>query len=334
MNVLMIGLAILLFLNTSWVMSVCLVFGAIIFFLVNLIVRQESMLYVPCVMPGMQMPSDNPEGMQSPSDKGLSFEEVWIHTRDGVRIHGWFMPCGDEGRAAGAPTLLFCHANAGNIGMRVPNFAEIIEKLEMNIFAFDYRGYGCSEGTPTETGLIEDVLSAWRWLQNASDTGRLDGKRVFVFGRSLGGAVAVALASELQRLGPCVLPCGLILENTFISISAVVDELFPLLAYKVLKDRFLRLKWESLERIRDMKVPVLFLTGLKDEMIPPWHSAALCAGAVAAAISRQATFEEGTHNDTWECGGEAYWEAQATFLRDCCSADFPRKTCTNGAAKS
>merc|ERR1712216_480774 len=130
-----------------------------------------------------------------------------------------------------APTILFCHANAGNIGLRVPNFAKIVERLEANILALDYRGYGYSAGAPSEEGLIEDVLSAWEWFDRPAKAGRIDGHRVFVFGRSLGGAVAIALSSSLRQQGNA-LPCGLILENTFASIPILVDSLFPMLAFK------------------------------------------------------------------------------------------------------
>ncbi|CAE8676559.1 unnamed protein product [Polarella glacialis] len=315
-----VGLGLVLLMNTSWLMAVVLIICVVIFFIVNLIMRQESMLYVPCVMAGMQKPSDNPEGMRSPEDKGLKFEDVYLQTGDGLRIHGWFMPVGDEAATKSAPTLLFCHANAGNIGLRVPNFAEILIKLRVNVFALDYRGFGESEGTPSEEGLIEDALSAWRWLWQAADAGRIDGSQMFVFGRSLGGAVAIALAAALQERSERPAPRGLILENTFTSISAVVDALFPILAIPYLKKRFLRLKWESMERVRDLEVPLLFLTGQKDEMIPTAHSQQLHARAEKSKLRRHVFFPEGSHNDTWEKGGEQYWEVQASFLQECVRA--------------
>lgn len=314
MNAIVLMLALVLLLNTSWLMAGVLIVGVVAFFVVNLIMRQESMLYVPCVMPGMQRPSDNPEGLRSPADRGLDFEDVFLQTSDGVRIHAWFIPAVDEKETA--PTFLFCHANAGNIGLRVPNFAQIVTKLKANVLALDYRGYGLSEGTPSEEGLIEDALSAWRWIRQSSEKGEINGRRVFVFGRSLGGAVAIALAHTLQQSGEGPAPRGLILENTFISMSAVVDALFPILAFKSLKQRFLRVKWESIERIKSLEVPLLFLTGEKDEMIPPWHSQALHAASVKSRLSKNVVFPEGSHNDTWEKGGELYWEAQQSFLQD------------------
>lgn len=324
---LIVGLALVLLLNSSWVIALMIVVGLLLFFVINLIMRQESMLYVPCVMPGMQTPSDNPEGMRSPADRQMEFEDVFLETVDGLRIHGWFLPVGDANETRNSPTLLFCHANAGNIGLRIPNFEHIIKKLKVNVFALDYRGFGQSEGTPSEEGLIEDALSAWRWLKKESEAGRIDPERLFVFGRSLGGAVAIALAAELQQLAQGPSPKGLILENTFTSISDVVNALFPLLAFESLKKRFLRIRWESIQRVQDLEVPMLFLTGEKDEMIPPSHSRMLHARAEKSRLRRNVVFPEGQHNDTWEKGGDEYWKVQATFLQECLSQDV------RGAAK-
>lgn len=234
--IIMVALMFFIASQSSWVYVGLFLFGMVALFLVNLIVRQESMLYVPCVMPGMQTPANNPEGYRSPAEKGLEFEEVNLRTSDGLKIHAWFIQV-DKEKAKTAPTLLFCHANAGNIGLRVPNFAHIVERLEANILAFDYRGYGFSDGQPSEEGLIEDALAAWAWLDEAAKAGRINGQRVFVFARSLGGAVAIALSKSLKDQGNA-LPCGLILENTFASIPMLVDSLFPWLAFKALKDRF------------------------------------------------------------------------------------------------
>jgi len=309
----LVMLGVLLAMNTSWTMTLLLIVMAVALFAGNLIMRQETIVYVPQVMPGMQKPSDNPEGMRSPADKGLKFEDVHMRTSDGINIHAWFMPASED--CSKAPTILFCHANAGNIGLRIPNFAKMVETLQVNIFALDYRGFGNSEGTPSEPGLIEDALSSWEWLQGAAKSGRIDGERIFVFGRSLGGAVSIALAHTLQQRGS-PLPKGLLLENTFMSISALVDTLFPFIAYKALKDRFLRIHWESIERVKDLTVPLLFLTGEKDELIPPSHSGALKRQAEKSKLRRQVLYPEGMHNDTWEKGGEQYWKDMAQFIAD------------------
>lgn len=314
MQQLILMMVVLLFMTSSWKMALAVIVGMIILFAGNLIMKQESIVYVPCVMPGMQKPSDNPETFRSPAERKLDFEDVYLKTADGLRIHGWFIRTPRDSESA--PTVLFCHANAGNIGLRLPNFAEMVQKLQTNIFALDYRGYGNSEGEPSEEGLIEDALCAWHWLRTAASEGRIDGDQLFVFGRSLGGAVAIALVHELQQRSEAV-PRGVLLENTFTCISDLVDVMFPFLAFKTLKDRFLRLRWESIERVKDIKVPLLFLTGEQDEMIPPSHSSRLHKNAENSRLRRQVLFPSGMHNDTWEKGGEKYWTAWSQFFKDC-----------------
>lgn len=315
MNPIFLLVAMALLAKSSWIQALAIVLCVVAFFAVNLIWSQESMLYVPCVMPGMQRPSDNPPGYKSPAEKNLAFEDVNITTADGFHIHGWFIP--SPSSASTAPTLLFCHENAGNIGLRIPNFERMRENLGVNILAIDYRGYGCSEGFPSEEGLIEDALCAWKWLRDKAEKEEIDGENFFVFGRSLGGAVAVALASTLQQREERG-PRGVILENTFLSIGEMVDTLFPFIAFKCLKDRFLRLRWHSIERIRDVEVPLLFLCGEKDEVVPPDHMVRLEKSAVRSRLHRLVLFAEGQHNDTWEKGGDRYWEAQAGFMAECC----------------
>eukprot|EP00928_Gymnodinium_smaydae_P075637 TRINITY_DN58647_c0_g1_i1.p1 TRINITY_DN58647_c0_g1~~TRINITY_DN58647_c0_g1_i1.p1 ORF type:complete len:341 (+),score=58.89 TRINITY_DN58647_c0_g1_i1:127-1149(+) len=335
MNVLFLGCLLMLLMNTSWKICLALMLGMVILFLVNIITRQESMLYVPCVMPGMQTPNDNPEGMRSPKDKGMDFEDVYLETADGVRIHGWFIPVQarveengeqvDAELTKNAPTFLFCHENAGNIGLRMTNFIAIRNKLQVNILAFDYRGYGHSEGTPSEEGLIEDALTNWRWLSKAVEAGRLNGNKLYVFGRSLGGAVTVALAKTLQDDKAALQPAGLILENTFVSINALVDSLFPILAFKSLKEKFLRLRWVTEERIPSVTCPMLFITGEKDEIVPASHSAHLRSKCESSVLVKSIVFENGMHNDTWEKGGERYWAAQLKFIEECQSKQTPGK---------
>merc|ERR1719350_91207 len=134
----------MIFMQVSWKTGMLLVCGMFIAFALNLIFRQESLLYVPCVRAGMQTPEDNPEGYRTPGEHGLDYEDVHLEAADGMKLHAWFMKAGK----ADAPTVLFCHANAGNIGLRVPNYVGVVERLGANILALDYRGYGRSEGTP------------------------------------------------------------------------------------------------------------------------------------------------------------------------------------------
>jgi len=98
-----------------------------------------------------------------PSRWGLPFDEVYFVTQDGVRLHGWFVP-GENNF-----TWLWCHGNAGNISHRLENLALLHRELGVNIFLFDYRGYGCSEGKPSEKGTYLDAEAALTSLHSRED---------------------------------------------------------------------------------------------------------------------------------------------------------------------
>lgn len=193
-------------------------------FLFNLYKRQESLLYYP-IVPGLpyKTTSSNPPPFNSPAGWGLRYDELNLETADGTRIHGWFVYA--DGEVAKAPTVVFFHANAGNMGFRLPNVAMYAQACVSNVLIFDYRGYGDSEGSPTEAGLELDAEAVMRYLDAKPD---IDHRKVFFFGRSLGGAVAVRAATNLRR--PEDKLAGIILENTFTSIGDMVDHVMPWLS--------------------------------------------------------------------------------------------------------
>lgn len=300
-----------------------------------LVYYQESVLYIP-VIQGWKTPADNPSGYQSPSQQRLHFEDVYFQSADGTQLHGWFLPAPSSVLEAEAqvPTILFCHENAGNIGLRIPEFQNVHQKLRVNQFVFDYRGYGHSKGTPSEAGLVADALAAYEWVVSK---GRLGGSfygvhasKVVVVGRSLGGAVAVGLLAKLtlqsdaeeERRGNG-LPAALIIENSFTSISDMVDAKFPILNVPFFKEFFLRLKWDSETAIKTLppKLPILFLSSSRDEIVPATQMHALKQAAAASSEASAAARAErtlvsfdATHNDIWMAGGHAYWAAKKSFL--------------------
>jgi pimeloyl-ACP methyl ester carboxylesterase len=171
------------------------------------------------------------------------------------------------------PTLLYFHENAGNMGLRLFNIRLLAARLHVNVFILSYRGYGESTGAPSEPGLIADADAALAHLATRPD---IDPTRIVVFGRSLGGAVAIATAARY----PGVVR-GLIVENTFSSIYSLVDSLFPVLA--PFKDRILRLRWPSDARIAAVRAPVLVIAAQQDEVVPVSHGEVLLQAAVRAA---------------------------------------------------
>jgi pimeloyl-ACP methyl ester carboxylesterase len=121
----------------------------------------------------------------------MAYEDVYIETRDKIKIHGWWIKANTNPKLC--RTLIFFHENAGNIGTRMPNLEILVKKLNCNVFIVAYRGYSYSEGTPTEEGLALDAEATLEHVLGRDD---VDSERVFVFGRSLGGAVAIQLAEK------------------------------------------------------------------------------------------------------------------------------------------
>ncbi|MFN7952817.1 MAG: alpha/beta hydrolase [bacterium] len=219
----------------------------------------------------------------TPADLALAYEDVWLRTADGVRIHGWWVPAG---RAA--PVLLFCHGNAGNIGDRVGN-VRLLHDAGISVLIFDYRGYGRSEGKPSEAGVYADAHAAWDWL--TAERG-VPVARVSLFGRSLGGAVAIELATH-------VTPHRLIVESTFTSIPDMVPLALPFVPRALVPRLF-----DSIGRIGRVSCPVLVLHGTRDELVPFEMGRSLYAEIRSA--KRFAPIEGAGHNDTVDVGGAPY----------------------------
>jgi len=199
--------------------------------------QQPSLIFFPYATLG-----------QTPEEWGLAYEDVFLDTEDGVRLHGWYIA-----HHGSKQTLLFFHGNAGNISHRGASVA-IFHRLGLNVFIFDYRGYGMSQGKPDEKGLYTDARAAWRYL---TDERRLAQEDIILFGRSLGGAVAAELAAENQ-------PGGLILESTFSSARDVAKTVFPILSRVIL----LRYDFNTEAHVRRVACPVLVLHSPDDEIIP------------------------------------------------------------------
>ena len=226
----------------------------------------------------------------TPASFGLAYRDVWFQADDGVRLHGWLIP------GARPTTLLWSHGNAGNIGHRLDNIREIHQRLGIGVFIFDYRGYGQSEGSPTEAGLYRDARAAREALVR---DGGVPSERIVYFGRSLGAAVAL----ELALAHP---PRGLILESPFLSVQAMANRTLPGSGY-LFKSRF-----DSLARIGRLRAPLLILHGDADEVVPYEHGRRLWEAASEPKAFY--TIARARHNDTYLVGGRDYWEAWRKFL--------------------
>ncbi|MDX1671931.1 MAG: alpha/beta fold hydrolase [Balneolaceae bacterium] len=192
---------------------------------------------------------------QDPAAANLNYRDVTFRSGEEFNLHGWYIPH-DDARA----TLLFFHGNAGNISGRV----HLLRKLHdagFSTLIFDYRGYGRSQGTPSEEGTYRDAKAAWEFL-----TGELEipASRIVLFGRSLGGAVAAWLATQTD-------PAGLILESTFISAARIGADVYPFLPVR----KLIRFEYNTAERIKKLKIPILIAHSREDELIPFEHGKAL-----------------------------------------------------------
>lgn len=176
-----------------------------------LYVKQESLLYFPEIGGIPRRPRSNPRRYRSPKEYGIAFESFMIPTTDGASIHCWLLQQQDGSK----PTILFFHGNAGNIGLRLPNANQMYHQLGVNVALIEYRGFGdSSDHQPNEDGLKLDAEAALEFIQ-----AKLPQSKMYIFGRSLGGAVGFHLAQYAERKG--IFLAGLMVENTFLSIGKV-----------------------------------------------------------------------------------------------------------------
>ena len=285
----------------------CVVVSMILF-------KQNQMLYIPQVDPRKSRHNrSNPRMYRSPAEWSMPYEEAFIETSDGLKVHGWFIKAGAQTKDT--YTLLYFHGNAGNIGMRLPLLQQLREHADYNILALDYRGYGDSDagsGGPTEKGIKLDARAAYDYLRERKDVAN---DRIIIFGRSLGGAVAISLAASLQENEQAA---GLIVENTFTSIVDIALVLMPFLRLlrPVIKPPILINEWNSLGSIPRVQCPTLFISGLKDELIPPSHMKRLheASSQRSGVTTTFRTIADGTHNDTPIRGGAQYYSIITEFV--------------------
>jgi len=226
-----------------------------------------------------------------PEDIGVHAEQVYLTTEDGVRIHAFFLPYPGATRA-----ILFLHGNAGNASHRLPNAAELM-RLGCHVLLLDYRGYGLSEGSPDESGVYADARAG---LAHLADEIGIAPLRTVVFGRSLGGAVAVDLVQDRAI-------AGLILESTFPSLAAMTATLFGASLASLAPTRF-----DSQRKITKLKAPLLFFHGDRDEIVPYDLGRRLFDAAPDPKAFE--TIRNAGHNDTVQVGGRPYFERIRRFL--------------------
>lgn len=226
-----------------------------------------------------------------PEALGIEAESLHLRTEDGVRIHSFHLPAGGQNRA-----VLFLHGNAGNASHRLPN-AAALARLGTQVLLLDYRGYGLSEGSPSEAGVYADARAG---LSHLVETRGIPPERIVVFGRSLGGAVAVDLARGRAL-------AGVILESTFTSLSEMARRVAGPLGRI-----FVRGGFDSADKIAGVRVPLLFFHGDRDDIVDYRLGQRLFE--VAPAPKQFETIAGAGHNDTVEMGGHEYFARIGRFL--------------------
>lgn len=224
-----------------------------------------------------------------PASVGLSFRDLTFIAEDGVKLHGWLIP----GRTP--TTLLYSHGNGGNITDRLSIARMLSDQLGVGLFMYDYRGYGRSEGAPSEAGLIRDAIAA----RAAALREGVAPEDLVYYGRSLGAAVTV----ELALAHP---PRAVVLEAPFASVRAMANSVLPGAGL------LFRTRWDTQGRIPRLRAPLLVLHGDADEVVPYEQGRAVFTAAPEPKTF--VTIRSGRHyhmNTQWS----EYWAAWRAFLR-------------------
>ena len=244
---------------------------------------QSNLIYFPN-MPGRDL-------IATPEDIGLSYQDVEFVTDDDIKLHGWFIP-----KEFAEKTVLFFHGNAGNISHRLQSI-DIFNRLGLNVFIIDYRGYGKSEGKITEKGSYRDAEAAWHYLVN---TRGIDEQHIILFGRSLGASIAAWLASKQT-------PSALIIESGFTSVPSMGQRLYPFLPVRWLA----HFKYDTLLYVQSVSCPVLVAHSKDDEIIPYDEGR-----KIFDATPEPKYFLEmrGGHNDGFTASGTSYIDGLRDFI--------------------
>jgi fermentation-respiration switch protein FrsA (DUF1100 family) len=271
--------------RTAWVVA-----GAVAAAVVLMMVFEDSLIFFPTSYPDGEW---DVEAVARGS--GCTVEDCFYVSEDGVRLHSWW--CRRSAAEPNETVLLFFHGNAGNLSHRADLMLELANRVGAEVVVAGYRGYGRSEGRPSEEGLYADARAAWRFVTVDRS---VDPGRIVVLGKSLGGAVAVDLAVASD-------PAGLIVESSFTSIPDMAARHYPFVPKALVRTRM-----DSLSKIGGLGCPLLVIHSRADEVVPFELGRTL----FEAAFEPKTFFEvEGAgHNETWLVGGQGYFEVIARFV--------------------
>jgi len=233
----------------------------------------------------------------SPSRFDLREKRVTYSSSDGVTLSAWLVPA--AGASPSDTWLLISHGNFGSIGYGGrPEFYASMRDLGVNLLAFDYRGFGESNGAPDERGLYDDATASYQYLTRSLG---VPPERLVLFGHSLGSGVAIELASRVPA-------GGLIVEGAYTSIVDRGQELYPFFPIALMATQ----RFPSLDRVGLIEMPKLFLHSPEDSVIPYAHGRRLFD---AARAPKQFVDVRGGHDDAYRIDKAVYYGAIEEFLR-------------------
>jgi fermentation-respiration switch protein FrsA (DUF1100 family) len=225
-----------------------------------------------------------------PSHMGLAYEDVYFQTSDGVKINAWLVR-----NPNAVATVIFAHGNAGNMSDRLLKI-KFFHDLGLNTLAFDYRGFGKSEGKPSEKGVYLDAQGAYDYLKSRSDVGKIIG-----YGASLGGAVVIDLASKRPM-------DAIIIDSSFTSAKDMAQMIYPFVP-----KFFMNVKFDSLKKIKKVSAPKLFLHSPEDQVVPYQMGVKLYEAALEPKVFLKI---HGGHNDGSITSDKQALETLNRFLKE------------------
>jgi len=234
----------------------------------------------------------------TPQDYQLDYEDIFFPAADSIRLHGWFVPSSNPEEKT---TLLWFHGNAGNISHRLENLALLHRYLDISIFILDYREFGLSQGHISKAGTFLDAQGAWSYLVEKRN---VDPSDILLFGRSLGTALTVDLASRESCLGA-------VLEAAFTSSQDMLQRYF----FGSIPQELLQSAYDNLGKIHQISQPLLFIHGQYYEAIPMEMAQRLYQAAQAPKWFYRVPGSG--HNDTYVVGGAEYFQQWREFLAEC-----------------
>lgn len=256
--------------------------GGYFLILILMVVFQDNLLFIP-----------SNQIYQTPADAGLKAEDAWIQTEDGVTLHGWYFP-----NESAELVVVLSHGNAGNISGRVA-IAESLLRSGASVLLYDYRGYGRSEGKPSESGLYKDIDAVLSYLKGEKSYTE---REMVMYGRSLGGAVAAYAAAKYDVR-------GLVLDSAFLNLRAMIRDVYPFVPSVLAKYRF-----PTDQYVKNLApgMPVVVLHSPGDRIVNINHGRNL-----AGLIEGPVRFVElrGGHNDNFFASRDLMEETWTDFIR-------------------